>query len=102
MRKNLVHLQEDWIEHVLILSGDQLYRMDFRDMLRTHIESGADATIAGIPVSRDDASSLGIMQVNDSGRVTGFVEKPQNRRRTGDSTYGSRLDRCPRRREPRT
>ncbi|GAA5507081.1 glucose-1-phosphate adenylyltransferase [Novipirellula caenicola] len=77
VRKNLVHLQEDWIEHVLILSGDQLYRMDFRDMLRTHIESGADATIAGIPVSRGDASSLGIMQVNDSGRVTGFVEKPQ-------------------------
>ncbi|WP_372716566.1 glucose-1-phosphate adenylyltransferase [Novipirellula sp.] len=77
VRKNLVHLEEDWIEHVLILSGDQLYRMDFRDMLRTHIESGADATIAGIPVSRDDASSLGIMQVNDTGRVTGFVEKPQ-------------------------
>jgi glucose-1-phosphate adenylyltransferase len=77
VRKNLVHLEEDWIEHVLILSGDQLYRMDFRDMMRTHIESGADATIAGIPVSRKDASSLGIMQVDDSGRVRGFVEKPQ-------------------------
>ncbi|TWU23085.1 Glucose-1-phosphate adenylyltransferase [Novipirellula galeiformis] len=77
VRKNLVHLEESWIEHVLILSGDQLYRMDFRDMLKTHIESGADATIAGIPVSRSDASSLGIMQVDDSGRVTGFVEKPQ-------------------------
>jgi glucose-1-phosphate adenylyltransferase len=77
VRKNLVHLEESWIEHVLILSGDQLYRMDFRDMMRTHIESGADATIAGIPVSRKDASSLGIMQVDDSGRVRGFVEKPQ-------------------------
>ena len=77
VRKNLVHLEEDWIEHVLILSGDQLYRMDFRDMMRTHIESGAHATIAGIPVSRKDASSLGIMQVNDDARVTGFVEKPQ-------------------------
>jgi glucose-1-phosphate adenylyltransferase len=77
VRKNLVHLEEDWIEYVLILSGDQLYRMDFREMMRTHVESGADATIAGIPVSRKDASSLGIMQVDDSGRVRGFVEKPQ-------------------------
>ncbi len=77
VRKNLVHLEEDWIEHVLILSGDQLYRMDFRDMMRTHIESGAVATIAGIPVTREDASSLGIMQVDDSGQVRGFVEKPQ-------------------------
>ena len=77
VRKNLVHLREDWIEHILILSGDQLYRMDFREMLRTHIESGADATIAGIPVDRRDASALGIMQVDDSGRVRGFVEKPK-------------------------
>ncbi|WDQ17471.1 glucose-1-phosphate adenylyltransferase [Rhodopirellula sp. P2] len=77
VRKNLVHLRESWIKHVLILSGDQLYRMDFRDMMRTHIESGAAATIAGIPVTRKDASSLGIMQVDDTGRVTGFVEKPQ-------------------------
>ena len=46
-------------------------------MMRTHIESGAAATIAGIPVSRKDASALGIMQVDDEGRVKGFVEKPQ-------------------------
>ncbi len=77
VRKNLVHIEEDWIKHVLILSGDQLYQMDFRDMMRTHIESGAAATIAGIPVSRKDASSLGIMQVDDTGQVRGFVEKPQ-------------------------
>jgi glucose-1-phosphate adenylyltransferase len=77
VRKNLVHLEESWIEYVLILSGDQLYRMDFREMMQTHIESGADATIAGIPVSRKDASALGIMQVDDSGQVRGFVEKPQ-------------------------
>ena len=77
VRKNLVHLEEDWIEHVLILSGDQLYRMDFKEMMKTHVESGADATIAGIPVSRKDASALGIMQIGDDGRVNGFVEKPQ-------------------------
>jgi glucose-1-phosphate adenylyltransferase len=77
VRKNLVHLEERWIEHVLILSGDQLYRMDFRDMMRTHIEENADATIAGIPVTRGEASALGIMQVDDDGLVRGFVEKPQ-------------------------
>ena len=77
VRKNLVHLREDWIEHILILSGDQLYRMDFRKMLQTHVDSGADATIAGIPVDRAEASALGIMQVDDGGRVKGFVEKPK-------------------------
>ncbi|TWU48017.1 Glucose-1-phosphate adenylyltransferase [Rubripirellula reticaptiva] len=77
VRKNLVHLEEDWIKHVLILSGDQLYRMDFREMMKTHIESGAAATIAGIPVNREDASALGIMQVDDDGRVQGFIEKPK-------------------------
>jgi glucose-1-phosphate adenylyltransferase len=61
----------------LILSGDQLYRMDFREMMQTHLDSNADATIAGIPVTRGDASALGIMQVDETGRVTGFVEKPQ-------------------------
>ena len=77
VRKNLKYIDQREIEHVLILSGDQLYRMDFRDMMKTHIESGADATIAGIPVDREDAGALGIMQLNDEGRVTGFVEKPQ-------------------------
>ncbi len=77
VRKNLVHLEESWIEHVLILSGDQLYTMDFRDMMKTHIETNADATIAGIPVDRKDASALGIMQVDNNGKVKGFVEKPQ-------------------------
>jgi len=77
VRKNLVHLEESWIEHVLILSGDQLYRMDFREMMQTHIDTNADATIAGIPVDRKDASALGIMQVDEAGQVRGFVEKPQ-------------------------
>ncbi|KAA5539349.1 glucose-1-phosphate adenylyltransferase [Roseiconus nitratireducens] len=77
VRKNLRYMDQPGIEHVLILSGDQLYRMDFRDMMQSHIDSGADATIAGIPVDRKDASALGIMQLDDSGRVTGFVEKPQ-------------------------
>tara|TARA_R110002049_G_scaffold185580_3_gene353805 strand:+ start:29789 stop:31072 length:1284 start_codon:yes stop_codon:yes gene_type:complete len=77
VRKNLRYIEQADIEHVLILSGDQLYRMDFGDMMKTHIESGAAATIAGIPVDRKEASALGIMQVDDSGQVRGFVEKPQ-------------------------
>ena len=88
VRKNLVHLREDWIEHVLILSGDQLYRMDFREMMRTHLDSGADATIAALPVDRKDASALGIMQVDDEGRVRGFVEKP----RTDEELAKVRMD----------
>ena len=61
----------------MILSGDQLYRMDYREMLHTHKESGADVTISSLPVSRDEARSLGVMRIDESGRVVGFLEKPQ-------------------------
>ncbi len=77
VRKNMRYMEQRWVDHVLILSGDQLYRMNFEDMMRTHVESGAAVTIAGIPVHRKDASALGIMKVDDTGRVIGFVEKPK-------------------------
>lgn len=77
VRQNLRHIQQRGIEQVLILSGDQLYRMDFSTMLQTHRSSGADVTIAGVPVHSREASGLGIMRVNDEGRVEGFLEKPQ-------------------------
>ncbi len=77
VRKNIRYLEQPGIEYVLILSGDQLYRMNYLDMLRTHIEAKADATIATLPVDRQDASSLGIMRINETGRVRGFVEKPK-------------------------
>lgn len=77
VRKNLRYLEQRWVEHVMILSGDQLYRMDYRDMMRTHIETEADVTLAGIPVARQAAAALGIMQVDEMGRIKGFVEKPQ-------------------------
>ncbi len=77
VRKNLPHLDQRDVEHVLILSGDQLYRMDYRDMLRTHIESKADVTIAAIPVDRKEVHALGVMRCDNTGRVTGFLEKPQ-------------------------
>jgi glucose-1-phosphate adenylyltransferase len=77
VRKNLRYLQQPGIEHVLILSGDQLYRMDFQEMLKTHAASGAEVSIAALPVSRQVAASVGIMRADDRGRVIGFVEKPQ-------------------------
>jgi glucose-1-phosphate adenylyltransferase len=76
VRKNLVHLLNHDCEYVLILSGDQLYRMDFRDIVGRHIESSADLTIATIPVERSAAQSLGIMRIDGERRITRFEEKP--------------------------
>ena len=78
VRKHIRYLESSDIDYVLILSGDQLYRMDFRDMLHTHQQSGADVSIAAKPVDRVQASSLGIMRLDDTGRVVGFLEKPQS------------------------
>lgn len=77
VRKNLRYLQQPGIDYVLILSGDQLYRMDYREMIETHVATKADVTIAGIPVDREAAKGFGIMRINDEGRVQGFLEKPQ-------------------------
>ena len=72
VRKNLRYLEHADCEYVLILSGDQLYRMDYRKMLQVHRESGAEATIATIPVDRQAARSLGVMRITPEGRVEGF------------------------------
>ncbi len=79
VRKNLRYIESipEQPDYVLILSGDQLYRMDFRKMIETHERSGADVTIAAIPVSREAARSLGVMRIDGDGRVVGFLEKPQ-------------------------
>jgi glucose-1-phosphate adenylyltransferase len=77
VRKNLRYLQQPGIDYVLILSGDQLYRMDYEEMLRTHIDAGADVTISAVPVDADAAKGFGIMRLDDGGRVVGFLEKPQ-------------------------
>src|SRR5437763_12286099 len=78
VRKNMTHfLNHDW-EHLLILSGDQLYRMDFRKIIALHSESNADITIATLPVTRKEASSLGIMQIDAERRITRFEEKPKD------------------------
>jgi len=77
VRKNLRYVQQKGIEYVLILSGDQLYRMDFAKMLQQHIERGADVSIATLPVTREAAKAFGIMRLDDEGQVRGFLEKPQ-------------------------
>lgn len=79
VRKNLKHIDQRGIKYVLILSGDQLYRMDYMAMLNTHIESKADATIAAIPVERSQVHALGVMRCNEEGRVLGFLEKPKTK-----------------------
>jgi glucose-1-phosphate adenylyltransferase len=77
VRKNLVYFLQSSFDYVLILSGDQLYRMDFQRMLDDHQRSNADVTIAAKPVARTEAGALGVMRADDTGRVVGFVEKPQ-------------------------
>ena len=88
MRKNIRYIQQPGVTHVLILSGDQLYRMDYRDMLRTHVESRADATIAALPVDRQAAKSFGIMRINEEGRVAGFSGKAPDGQRDGHRAHG--------------
>lgn len=77
VRKNLIYFDQPGIDYVVILSGDQLYRMDYAKLIKTHIDTKADVTISCMPVSREDAKGFGIMQLEDSGKVRGFVEKPQ-------------------------
>jgi glucose-1-phosphate adenylyltransferase len=69
-------IEGPWSE-VLILSGDQLYRMDYRQLLQTHRDGEADVTLAVLPVPREQVAGFGIAQVDETGRVVGFVEKPQ-------------------------
>lgn len=76
IRHNMRYVSDEYSE-VLILSGDQLYRMDYREILTTHRESGADVTIAVLPVAKESISGFGIVRVSDEGRIAGFLEKPK-------------------------
>ncbi len=78
VRQQMRYVVEDPCKEVLILSGDQLYRMDFRQLLKTHRDTKADATIAVLPVPRSQVEGFGIVRVDDSGKVVGFVEKPKS------------------------
>jgi glucose-1-phosphate adenylyltransferase len=76
VRQSLRHLRSHRSREVLILSGDQLYQGDFRRMLHTHRSKEADATLAVIPVPREQTSGLGILKCDGDGRIVQFEEKP--------------------------
>ncbi len=78
VRKHISHIFDPDIQYYLILSGDQLYRMDYRNLLKTHISKGAEITISALPVGRSSASQFGIMQLNSEGMIHRFVEKPKD------------------------
>ncbi|MBA2435590.1 MAG: glucose-1-phosphate adenylyltransferase [Verrucomicrobiota bacterium] len=77
VRQNLRYFLEQPYDYFLILSGDQLYRMDFRTLLHQHIRSGAEITLATTPVQRPAASAFGIMLSRPDHRITRFEEKPK-------------------------
>jgi glucose-1-phosphate adenylyltransferase len=76
VRKNLLHLDDHAVEDTLILSGDHLYRMDYRKFIEFHREKRADVTVAVHPVTREQVPRFGILVTNEDGRVGSFLEKP--------------------------
>ncbi len=77
VRRNILHFDNEFINNVLILSGDQVYRMDYNLMMRHMLETGADIVVGTVPVIRDDAKGFGVMLVNKRGQITNFYEKPK-------------------------
>src|ERR1700683_1924389 len=77
VRQQIRYVAEDSCSEVLILSGDQLYRMDFQQLLKTHRHTKADVTIAVLPVPQNQVSGFGVVRLNEAGGVVGFAEKPQ-------------------------
>ncbi|HRZ13743.1 MAG TPA: glucose-1-phosphate adenylyltransferase [Kiritimatiellia bacterium] len=78
VRQNFRYFMDETPDYIVVLSGDQLFRMNFADVLKQHIETGAEVTIATKPVSRSEAGALGLMQVDAQKRIVRFVEKPGN------------------------
>ena len=78
VRRNLVHFRATSHDYVLILSGDQLYKMDFRKILDAHVATGADVSIAAIPCPASRVEGLGLMRVGDDLAIREFVEKPKD------------------------
>lgn len=77
VRKYIWLFQEWEVDYYLILSGDHLYRMDYRDFINRHIETGADVTLSVLPIDEERASDFGLMKIDDKGRIIDFSEKPK-------------------------
>lgn len=76
--QNIYILEQERPELTLILSGDHVYRMDYRDMIAHHLDCGADLTIGAIPMPKETSTQFGVMIVDEDYRVTGFQEKPKD------------------------
>jgi glucose-1-phosphate adenylyltransferase len=77
VRQSMAHISGHRHSHVLILSGDQLYTMDYGDILDHHRDTGAEITIAATPVTADEAPGFGILKTGERHRITEFYEKPK-------------------------
>ncbi|MFN2507624.1 MAG: glucose-1-phosphate adenylyltransferase [Chthoniobacterales bacterium] len=91
VRQNMRYFLERPFDYYLVLSGDQLYRMDFRALLHQHIRSGAEITLATKAVGRQQVGDFGIMQSDSSRRVARFVEKPKDDALLHDLKLGPEL-----------
>lgn len=78
--QNLYSIEKDASEYVLVLSGDHIYKMDYRHLVAFHIERGADLTVGAVEVPREQGDQFGILEVDASHRIVGFQEKPANPR----------------------
>jgi len=78
--QNIYMIEKDEPDHVLVLAGDHIYKMDYAEMLRFHKENKADATVASIETPRTSATAFGIVEVDRNGRIVGFEEKPEDPR----------------------
>ncbi|MEE1944826.1 glucose-1-phosphate adenylyltransferase [Pedobacter sp. KR3-3] len=77
VRQCMHHIVNHEFDYILILSGDQLYQMDFREMLKAHIDKGAEISIATIPVHAKEATEFGILKTDEDSFITSFIEKPK-------------------------
>ena len=100
VRRNLIHFGADPNDVFVILSGDQLYRMDFSKMVKDHLKRGAEVTVAAKPVPLSEASGLGLLRIGEDSRIIDFVEKPSDRKVIGRlvppelKSSGQEEDRC--------
>ena len=78
VRQSMHHVLQHSFDYVLILSGDQLYQMNYNKMLEAHIKSNAEITLGTVPVNAKDAPSFGIMKTDEHNLVTSFIEKPSS------------------------
>ncbi len=87
VRQMLPHIRDWRVDTILILSGDHLYRMDYRDFLRRHFETNADMTISVIPCKAEEAGEFGLLKTDGDGKIIEFAEKPK-----GDALEEMRVD----------